>query len=68
VLAALGVDPAAALFVGDSLAADIAGAAALGMHTCQAVWFVADDAPGAVEPDFQAFTQMDVLNVVRRLG
>jgi putative hydrolase of the HAD superfamily len=62
----LGVEPDQALFVGDSLEADIAGAAALGMQTVQAVWFRADKAEGP-EPDFQAFTQMDVLNIVRRL-
>jgi len=62
----LGVDAADALFVGDTLATDIAGAAALGMRTCQAVWFHAD-ATGAAEPDYQAFTQMDVLSIVRRL-
>jgi HAD superfamily hydrolase (TIGR01509 family) len=66
-LAALHVDPAGTLFVGDTLGTDIAGAAALGMHTCQAVWFRADDDPDGPEPDFQAFTQMDVLTVVRRL-
>ena len=38
------------------------------MHTCQALWFTADDATDAPEPDFQAFTQMDVLTVVRRLS
>src|SRR5579871_6270323 len=37
-LAALGVEPARALMVGDSLAADVAGAAALGIATCQALW------------------------------
>ena len=62
----LGVEPEQALFVGDNLAADIGGAAALGMRTVQAVWFRADDADGP-EADFQAFTQMDVLNIVRRL-
>ena len=62
----LGVEPGRALFVGDSLEADVAGAAGLGMRTVQAVWFRADDADGP-EPDFQAFTQMDVLNIVRRL-
>ncbi len=66
-LTALHVDPARTLFVGDTLATDIAGAAALGMHTCQAVWFRADAGPDGAEPDFQAFTQMDVLTVVRRL-
>jgi putative hydrolase of the HAD superfamily len=67
-LEALGVQAERALFVGDSLAADIAGAAALGMHTCQAVWFRADDDASGPEPDFQAFTQMDVLTAVRRLS
>ncbi len=38
------------------------------MRTCQAVWFAADDAVDGPEPDFQAFTQMDVLTVVRRLS
>jgi putative hydrolase of the HAD superfamily len=55
------------LFVGDTLATDIKGAWLLGMHTCQAVWFRADDDPEAPEPDFQAFSQMDVLTVVKRL-
>ena len=67
-LGALGADPGRTLFVGDSLANDVGGAAALGMHTCQALWFAADDADGAPEPDFRAFTQMDVVNVVRRLA
>ncbi|MDE3025780.1 MAG: HAD family hydrolase, partial [Acidobacteriota bacterium] len=42
-LAALGADPAQTLFVGDTLGTDVAGAAALGMHTCQALWFRADE-------------------------
>jgi len=67
-LGELGVEPARALFVGDSLANDVGGAAGLGMRTCQALWFSADDAAGAPEPDFRAFTQMDVLSVVRRLS
>jgi putative hydrolase of the HAD superfamily len=66
-LDALGVAPAEALFVGDTIASDIAGAAALGLRTCQALWFRADDDPGGPEPDFQAFTQMDVLTIARRL-
>jgi hypothetical protein len=36
------------------------------MRTCQALWFRADGGEGR-EPDFQAFTQMDVLTIVRRL-
>jgi putative hydrolase of the HAD superfamily len=66
-LDALGVEPGAALFVGDTLRTDIAGAAAVGMHTCQSLWFEADEDP-AIEPDYRAFTQMDVLTVVKRLG
>ena len=38
------------------------------MTTVQALWFRADENPDGIEPDFQAFTQMDVLNVVRRLN
>jgi len=66
-LAALGVEPERALFVGDSLVNDVGGAGALGMRTCQALWFVADATEDAPEPEFRAFTQMDVLTVVRRL-
>ena len=67
-LAALGVRAEAALFVGDRLYEDVRGASELGMTTVQALWFRADDHPDGVEPDYQAFTQMDVLNVVRRLN
>jgi putative hydrolase of the HAD superfamily len=67
-LEALGVTAERTLFVGDALAADLGGATALGMRTCQAVWFRADDDPAAPEPDFQAFTQLDVLTVVKRLS
>ena len=56
-----GSPPSEALFVGDTLASDIAGAAALGLHTCQALWFRADDDPGGagarvpgVHPDGRA--------------
>jgi hypothetical protein len=38
------------------------------MTTVQALWFRADDHPDGAEPDHQAFTQLDVLNVVRRLN
>jgi HAD superfamily hydrolase (TIGR01509 family) len=63
----LGVEPRAALFVGDDLERDVQGAGAVGMRTVQAMWFRADD-NGEIEPEFRAFTAMDVLNVVRRLA
>ncbi|MES1246833.1 MAG: HAD family hydrolase [Actinomycetota bacterium] len=64
-LGALGVAPENALMVGDKVAIDIAGAKALGMRTCQALWFVADEIEEP-EPDHRAFTQMDVLTHVAR--
>ena len=67
-LAALDVRPEDALFVGDRLFEDVRGAADLGMRTVQALWFRADENPDGAEPDFQAFTPHDVLNVVRRLN
>jgi len=67
-LAELGVEPTAAMFVGDRLEVDVQGAANLGMTTVQALWFRADDSTASIEPDFQAFTPMDVLNAVRRVA
>jgi putative hydrolase of the HAD superfamily len=67
-LEALDVDAADAVFVGDRLYEDVHGAGELGMTTVQALWFRADEHPEGGEPDFQAFTQMDVLNVVDRLA
>jgi putative hydrolase of the HAD superfamily len=66
-LDALNVEPERALFVGDRLYEDIRGAGELGMTTVQALWFRADEHPDGREPDHQAFTQLDVLNVARRL-
>ena len=66
-LDALGAEPEEALFVGDALYQDIRGAGELGMKTVQAVWFRADDNPDGTEPDYVAFTQFDVLNIVDRL-
>lgn len=63
----LGVDPTATLFVGDDPVADVQGAAGVGMKTAQALWFRADESP-EIEPDFQAFTAVDVLNIARRLA
>ena len=67
-LRALDVRPEAALFVGDRLYEDIRGAGELGMRTVQALWHRADENTDGREPDFQAFSQIDVLNVVRRLN
>jgi putative hydrolase of the HAD superfamily len=66
-LAALAVAAEGTLFVGDRLYEDIRGAGELGMTTAQALWFRADEHPDGGEPDFQAFTQFDVLNIARRL-
>jgi putative hydrolase of the HAD superfamily len=66
-LEALGVAPENTLFVGDRLYEDVRGAGELGMTTVQALWFRADKHPEGGEPDHQAFTQFDVLNIARRL-
>jgi putative hydrolase of the HAD superfamily len=68
-LAALGAAAEESLFVGDRLFEDVRGAGELGMTTVQALWFRADENPDGAEPDHQAFTQMDVLNIAdRKLG
>jgi putative hydrolase of the HAD superfamily len=67
-LEALDVEPERALFVGDRLFEDVRGAAEVGMTTVQALWFRADEHPDGAEPHHQAFTQLDVLNVARRLA
>jgi putative hydrolase of the HAD superfamily len=66
-LADLDAEPENALFVGDRLVADILGASRVGMRTVQALWFRADMDEDGAEPDYQAFTQMDVLNLVDRV-
>jgi putative hydrolase of the HAD superfamily len=62
-----GADPERTLMVGDRLREDVGGAAALGMRTCQALWFRADENAAEPEPDVRAFTQMDVLAAVDSL-
>jgi putative hydrolase of the HAD superfamily len=66
-LGSLAVEPKHALFVGDRLYEDVRGSKELGMRAVQALWFRADEDERGLEPDFQAFTPMDVLNIVRRL-
>ncbi len=66
-LRALGVPAERALFVGDSRYADVRGAKEVGMRTVQALWFRADDDERGVDPDFEAFTPMDVLDAARAL-
>ena len=66
-LTALGTAADESLFVGDRLFEDVRGADKLGMTTVQALWFRADENPDGAEPDHQAFTQMDVLNIADRL-
>lgn len=66
-LEVLDVEPEDAVFVGDRLYEDVRGAGELGMATVQALWFRADENPDGAEPDFMAFTPMDVLNIVDRL-
>jgi putative hydrolase of the HAD superfamily len=63
----LRVDPAQVVFVGDDLERDVQGASRVGMTTVQALWFRADE-QRTIEPDFTAFTAVDVLNAVRRLA
>jgi putative hydrolase of the HAD superfamily len=63
----LGVTADRALFVGDRLVADVRGARDVGMRTVQAMWYRAEESEDGTVADFRAFTQFDVLNVVRRL-
>ncbi|HYY33137.1 MAG TPA: HAD family hydrolase [Gaiellaceae bacterium] len=63
----LAVAPERALFVGDRRYEDVRGAKRVGMKTAQAFWFRADEDERGLDPDYEAFTPMDVLNIVRRL-
>jgi putative hydrolase of the HAD superfamily len=66
VLDELGVEPGRCVFVGDRLEADIKGAGDLGMTTVQAMWFRAEEDASVAEPDYRAFTMVDVLTIVQR--
>jgi putative hydrolase of the HAD superfamily len=63
----LAVDPERTVFVGDRRYEDVRGAKQLGMTTVQAFWFRADEDERGLDPDYEAFTPVDVLSVVRRL-
>jgi putative hydrolase of the HAD superfamily len=63
----LGVEPERSVFVGDRLEADIKGAGELGMTTVQAMWFRAEEDASVAEPDYRAFTMVDVLTLVERI-
>src|SRR5262249_27180793 len=66
-LEALGVEAGRALVGRDRLYEDGGGASSLGMRTVQALWFRAEEHAAGSEPDFQAFTPLDVLTIARRL-
>jgi HAD superfamily hydrolase (TIGR01549 family) len=66
-LEALGVAADDTMFVGDRLFEDVRGSNEVGMTSVQAVWFHADENADGDDPDHQAFTQMDVLNIADRL-
>ena len=59
--------PEEAIFVGDRLYEDVRGSNEVGMTSVQAIWFRADEHADGDDPDYQAFTQMDVLNIADRL-
>ena len=67
-LEALGVAPGEAVYVGDRLDVDVLGASRAGLTTVQAMWFTADTGEAGIEPDYVAFTPMDVLIVTQRLA
>jgi putative hydrolase of the HAD superfamily len=66
-LDALGVAPERTLFVGDRRYEDVRGPKELGMKTVLALWFRVDEDERGEDPDYEAFTPMDVLNVIVRL-
>jgi putative hydrolase of the HAD superfamily len=66
-LTELDVAPERTLFVGDRRYEDVRGSKELGMRAVLALWYRADADERGLEPDFEAHTPADVLNVVRRL-
>jgi FMN hydrolase / 5-amino-6-(5-phospho-D-ribitylamino)uracil phosphatase len=66
-LVALGVEPRAAMHVGDLRRTDVAGAAALGMRTVR-YRGMHDDSDAGVEADFVIDSHLELLEVVDRLS
>ena len=62
----LDVDPSDAMFVGDRLATDMQGAADAGHDDRSSAVVHAQTTDRGIEPDFMAFTPMDVLNCASR--
>lgn len=62
----LGVAPEQAVFVGDRLAADIAGAHDVGMTTVQATWFRNEEQGDRVRPDYVAREPLEILEIIDR--
>ena len=67
-VAEIGVAPERALFVGDRRYQDVLGAKRAGMRTVLARWYRDDVNPDGGEPDFDARTPSEVLEIVERLG
>lgn len=65
-LAELDTSPERAVFVGDRLEKDIAGAKAVGMTTVQATWFLAEEPAKGEEADYVASEPMEVLDIIDR--
>lgn len=62
----LGAAPERAVFVGDRLATDVAGAKAVGMTTVQATWFLAEEPSEGQKADYAASAPLDVLDIIDR--
>ncbi len=62
----LGVSPERALFVGDRLEKDVAGARGAGMIAVQATWFLDEERADGEEPDYVAREPLEILDILDR--